>query len=248
MSRPIRSARNLQRAGLVDRAGEDAAARGLLDGHGFAGDAGFVDERMARRARAVDGDAPAGSDKDRIADGKVLGRDGTDGAGAAHSDLARQEFEKIADRLAATTYGHALEHLRDQDEESDDERGEELADRRRRDDGDRHRQLHRHAPLEEVLERLLEDRPAADQQAGDADYADRGNRLPYPEPERPRGKRNEGNPHGFHPSKGMVMVVVFMVMVVLTIIAMIVSILIVMVMAVMDIVRGHGCGFRRYLR
>ena len=75
-----------------------------------------------------------------------------------------------------------LEHLGDQHEEDDDERRERLADRERRDERDRHRQLHRHPPLPERLEGLLEDRVAADERRREGHRVDLQERLPRQEP------------------------------------------------------------------
>src|SRR3989344_3378323 len=161
----------------------------------------------------------AGGDQDGIAHGQFRGGDGPDRAGATHRDLAWQEFQKVADRPAATTNGQPLQYLGDEDEQGDDQCREDPADGGRRADGDRHRQFHRHAARDDVLESLLEDRPAADQKADDADDADRREWLPDAEPHGGRRDRNKGNTCGFLPFEGMVvimpvfMIVIFMMMV-----------------------------------
>ena len=79
----------------------------------------------------------------------------------------------------------------------------------------RHGQLHGHPPLDDVLERLLEDRPATDQQAGDADYADGCDRLPHAEPDQRRGERDQADAQRFLPLEGVhMLVIVFSVIVI----------------------------------
>ena len=75
----------------------------------------------------------------------------------------------IADGLAAAAHRQTLQHLGHQHEECDDQRREELADRRRCHDGDRHRQFHGHATLKDVLEGFPQDGPTAQQQTDDPD-------------------------------------------------------------------------------
>lgn len=205
-----------KRAGLVDGAGEDLRAGRLLDRYGFAGDARFVDEGMAREHGTVDGNPAAGRDQDGLAHRQLIRRDGPDRTGAADRDFTWQEFEKIADRFAATADGQAFQHLRDENEQGDDQRRKELADGRRRGDGDRHRQFHGHAALDNVLEGLLEDSPAANQKADDADDADRRKRLPDAEPHGRRRNRDKRDASGFRPFERMgVIMAEFVIMVML---------------------------------
>ena len=164
---------NLQRPGLVDRTGVNMTAGELLGRHGFTGDTGFVGKGMAREHLAVYRNASAWGDQDGVTDGKFLGRNRTDRTRAPHRDLSRQEFEQIADRPASASHRHSLEDLRHQHEKCNDQRRKELTDCGGSHDRNRHRQLHRHAALEDVLERFLQDRPATDQEAGDANKADR---------------------------------------------------------------------------
>ena len=111
----------------------------------------------------------------------------------AHRHRARQKLEQIADRLAAAADGHVFQHFGDQNEQGDDERGKKLADRGCRDDRNRHRQLHGHAAFNDILEGLLDDRPASDCQPEDSDDADVGIRLQDAEPHGCRSKADDGD-------------------------------------------------------
>ncbi|MGH7087322.1 MAG: hypothetical protein ACREFQ_00295, partial [Stellaceae bacterium] len=87
----------------------------------------------------------------------------------------------------------------------------------RRRDRDRHRQFHRHAALDDILEGLLENRPAAYQQADHADDADCWERLPDSEPHRGRRDCDEGDAHGFRPFEGMIVIVAVLMVAILAI-------------------------------
>ena len=162
----------------------------------------------------------------------MFGGDGPDRTGTADRDLAWQELKKIADRLTATADRQALQHFSDENEQGDDQSGEELADGRRCDDGNRHRQLHRHAPLDNIVEGLLQNRPAADQKADDTDDADSRERLPDPEPHGRSRDGHKGNTGGFEPLKRMVVV-----MPVIVIIVMMVMLVMVVVLPMWDVLR-----------
>ncbi len=170
---------------------------------------------MAAQHGAVDRHPAARIDQHRVADLEVVSVDVADGARPAHRDRARQEVEKVPDGPAAPRDRHALQDLRDQHEQGDDQSGEELADRRGGDDRDAHGQLHGHPPLGDVLERLLADRPTTDQQAGDADHADGCDRLPHAEPDQRRGERDHADAQRLPPLEGVLMLaIVFIVIVV----------------------------------
>ena len=57
----------------------------------------------------------------------------------------------FADCAAAAADGETLQHFRREYKRGDDERREKLTNRSRRDEGDGHRQLHRHAAFAQVL-------------------------------------------------------------------------------------------------
>jgi hypothetical protein len=60
--------------------------------------------------------------------------------------------------------------------------GKKFADNRSRNDGDGHRELHRHASGEKVLKGLLQDRPTSHQEPDHRNHANGADRLPKFEP------------------------------------------------------------------
>jgi hypothetical protein len=86
-----------------------------------------------------------------------------------------------------------LQDLCDEDEQHDHDRRERLADGERRDERNRHRQLHRHAPLAEGLERLLVDGVAAGKRRGQRHHVDREEGLPWDQPRHRDGNRHESD-------------------------------------------------------
>ncbi|GAA3277586.1 hypothetical protein GCM10020258_59430 [Sphingomonas yabuuchiae] len=148
------------------------------------------------------------------------------------------------DRLAAAPDRQALQYLSDEHEQRDDQRCEELADRRRRDDGDRHRQLHRHAALEDVLESFLYDRPTADKEARDADHANGGEWLPSTKPDERCGKRDKSDANGFLPLERMLVVVP--VFVVVVVVVMPVAVMVMATMRVRSVVQRRWRGGARF--
>ena len=138
-------------------------------------------------------------------------RDRTDRPCPAHRYLARQEFQQIANGLAPTTDRHALQHLGDQHKQGDDESGEQLPDGGRSHDRDCHRQLHRHAPFDDVLKRLLEDRPAPNREAERTDHAKRRKGLPDTKPHGSGGDRDNADASGFGPFERVVVPVLMIV-------------------------------------
>ncbi len=61
----------------------------------------------------------------------------------------------MTDGSPAASDGHSFKNLGDQDEYRDEQSGEELADRRSRDQGDGHGKLHGHAAFHDVREASL---------------------------------------------------------------------------------------------
>ena len=122
------------------------------------------------------------------------------GAVAAHDGRGRQAIEKISTGATAPPDGQALENLGDEHEEGDDERREELADDERGPERNRHRQLHRHAALTEVLPRFGEDRPAAnDRPRQTEDAQTRAERLPHAKPDHAGDDGNRDDPSELNP-------------------------------------------------
>ena len=77
--------------------------------------------------------------------------------------------------------------------------GEELADDERCHEGDRHRQFHGHTACANVLPRFMEDRPATEDRADQADHADASERLPDTKPQSLLRDRDERDPYEFSP-------------------------------------------------
>jgi hypothetical protein len=158
--------------GLINRTGKDHGARGFFDRQRLARDARLVEIRMTAQHAAVDRDAAAWADENGIADTQFVRLNVANRSLAPHRDRSRQEIQKILDRAPAPGHRHTLKHLGDKNEQADDERREELPDRGRGNNGDGHRQFHRHAAGKNILDRLLENRPATKHQADHADRAD----------------------------------------------------------------------------
>jgi hypothetical protein len=175
---------------------------------------------VTRQHGPVHRDTAAGSNQDGIADTQLFGGNGADRAGASDGYFTRQEFEEIADCLASTAHGQALEDFGHQHEQGDEESREELADGGSRNDGYCHREFHRHSPLKDVLKRFVEDGPTAHEDAHNADQAHSREWFPKLEPYRHSGKRNERNPGSFGPVKAMVMIMAVLVVLVVIMIVM----------------------------
>ena len=142
------------------------------------------------RHDAVDRHPAARIDQDRFADRELIGVDVADRRLPRRTaTVPRQEIEKVAIARAAARDRQALRDLGDQDEQGDHERGEELPDRGRGDDGDGHRQLHGHAPLDDVLKCFPNIGQPPTEQSGDTDDADGPHRLPDAEPHQGCGQR-----------------------------------------------------------
>ena len=124
----------------------------------------------------------------------AVDRNGQDVPVASHPRLAGHEIDQILDGEAAAGHGQMLQFLGDEHEQHDDDGRKEFGDRRRRQDGDGHGELHGHAPCHEVLEGLLEHRPAGKGEGRDADHACRSKGLQDPEPENRRSQQGHHDP------------------------------------------------------
>ena len=162
---------HLEAACLVDRACVHFLARGLFARHRLAGNCGLFNKRVATYNLAIDGDSAAGTN-----DNDFAGKDGLRGhfdnlAVPQHTGRLREEVQHVLDGSPAPADGQPFQNLGRQHKRGNHQRCKELADRQRRNQRDGHRELHRHAPLEDVLERLLEDRIAANQRSRQPDHA-----------------------------------------------------------------------------
>ena len=181
---------DVERAGLVDRAGEDDIALAALDRHRLAGDARLIDIGCTRHHDPIDGNVLAGRDEDPIADADRFDRDDRNHAVAANGRAMRHHVDEVRDRSPATIDRQMLQLLGDEHEEGDDQRGEELRDRGCSHDGDRHGQFHGHPPLFDVVECLAEDRPGSEQQTRYPDDVPAGDRADELEPDQRRRDRD----------------------------------------------------------
>jgi hypothetical protein len=77
------------------------------------------------------------------------------------------------------------------------------------DKSDRHRQLHRHAALNDVFKRLLEDGVAANQRGCQPNDADSVKRFPEMEPDRRSRQRNKDNTQNFDEIEPVFVILVF---------------------------------------
>jgi hypothetical protein len=173
---------DLERAGLIDRSRVDGGPGALLDRHRLAGNRGLVDVGVAGYDDPVDGDVAARIHQDEIPGVQRVGGNVADLAIAANGRRLGQVGEQLPDRLPAPGHRQAFQDLRAKHEPGDDQGGEELTNEESGDERDRHRQLHRHLALEDVLRRFLEDWVAAHQRGSQSDDADAGKRLPESEP------------------------------------------------------------------
>ena len=85
----------------------------------------------------------------------------------------RQKGHEVGQGVAPPVHRQVLEDLGAQGEDGHGQSRHPLTDRCRRDDGQEHRQLHAHAPLAQVSDRLDDERPAAHQQGRGPDGAHR---------------------------------------------------------------------------
>ena len=117
--------------------------------------------------------------------------------------LLRQKVKQVFDGSPPAANGQPFQYLGDEDEQHNDQGGEELADRQGRTEGDGHGQFHRHAPGEEVGDRLLEDRIAADQSRHECDHVEADEMLPETQPTGEAGQCHEADPHQIDPLQGV---------------------------------------------
>ena len=160
---------------------------------------------MAVEHRAVDWQASTGIDEHGVADNKVFRSNVADTIFAANGNCARQEFDKFANCMPSTRDRHALQDLGDEHKQRDNKRGEEFADRGGSNDGNRHRQFHRHAPREDVFQSLTENRPASDQEADHPKDAETPYRFPEFEPNRRGCDGDKRDARGVLPRKTVLM-------------------------------------------
>ncbi len=150
--------------------------------------------------------------------------------------MPRQSIDELFNCSATATDRIALEQLREENKESDNNRRKKLSDRQRRQEGDSHRQLHSHAAPEEVFPSLFIDRESANHRSRE--------REPVTVHERTPPARQAGNDDDTQQSQsqiftgpGPVIVVIMVMIVVVTMMTM--AVMIVSVTLVLDAGGGN---------
>src|SRR5579862_1744036 len=122
-----------------------------------------------------------------------------------------QEIEHILDRAPATTNRQPFKDLGRKDERCNDQSGEGLTNGQSRNEGNGHRELHRHPALNDVLDRFLEDRVTANQRSGKPNHTYPMKWLPQVEPHGGGGESNEKDTCHVQPLEAMLLVVIMIV-------------------------------------
>src|ERR1700730_6973949 len=112
---------------------------------------------------SIHGDSAARSNDDDLSGENCLSVHFDNLIASENAGRLRKEVEHVLNSTSSAPHRQAFKYLGCQNERGDDECGEELADRKRRDQGDGHGEFHRHAAFEDVLERFFEDGIAANE-------------------------------------------------------------------------------------
>jgi hypothetical protein len=118
-----------------------------------------------------------------------------------------QEVQHVLNGAPPSANRQSLQNLGAQNKCSNDQSGEELADGQSGHECNGHRQFHRHAPLDDVLHRFLEDGIAADQSGCQSYYADAMEWLPQMKPDRCRRECYKQNTEHLYELEGVLMAV-----------------------------------------
>ena len=112
--------------------------------------------------------------------------------------ICGQKIQHVLNGASAAAHGQTFKDFGSEDEGGDHQRSKELANGQRRDQRDGHRKLHRHAPLDDVLECFFEDGIAADQRRSQAQSRSLAEKAPTVKPDRRSGNGNKDDPEAFH--------------------------------------------------
>ena len=167
---------NLEHAVLVQAAAPHRVADAELGRQRFAGHAALVDGRLAALDHPVHRHPLAGEHPHEIADLDFAERHEFLAAVAKHPRLFRLAGDETGDRPLGAIDRPVFDPLADQHDEHDLGRGEVLPDPYRRARGDRDRQVRREVPLEQVQDRVADERIARDQ-CEDQRQVDAGDRA-----------------------------------------------------------------------
>src|SRR5580704_8395254 len=157
--------------------------------------------------RSIDRDSAARSNDDDFSGENRLSVHFDNLIAPENAGRLRKEVEHVLNGTTPTTYSKPLKDLRCENECSNDQRREELADCKGGAKGDGHGEFHGHAALDDVLECFLEDGISADECGDKAKNAYPMKRLPKMEPDRRRRERHENNAENIDDLKVVVMIV-----------------------------------------
>src|ERR1700739_4908777 len=174
---------NLKYPGLVDSCRVDFAAWCLFARHGLGCNGCLFDASVAADHFAIDGYPAAWPNEDDFARKDRLRRHLKSLPIAEYGGSLWEGVQHIWNCAAASADSQSFEDFGGEYESCDHQRGEKLADRKRGDQRDGHGQLHRHAALDDVLERLFEDGIAANQRCHQSNHADTVERFPQMKPD-----------------------------------------------------------------
>src|SRR5579872_383665 len=189
-----------ENTGVVDRASVDLSTPDLLDRHRLTSDGRLVNERMAGYDKAVYRYSSAGSHDDDVA--------GAYGCDAMRRNLiARtylghlwQKIQKFTYRAPPTPHSHAFQDLGNQNEHCNKKSREEFANGGCGDQRDGHREFHRHAPVQQIGDRLAEDGIAPDQKPRERDQIDSVDWWYDSQPDHNQDKSDEADCYPFQPA------------------------------------------------
>ena len=167
---------DVEDAVLVQAAAPHRIADAEFGGQRFAGHAALVDRGLAALDRAVHRQALAGEHPHQVADFHLVQGDELFAAVAQHPSLVRLAGDEAGDRSLGAVDRPVLDPLADQHDEHDLGGGEVLADPDRRAGRDGNRQVRREVPLEQVEDRVADERIARDQ-GQDQRQVDAGDRT-----------------------------------------------------------------------
>ena len=157
---------DLEHARLVDAAADDLIARMCLTRHGFTGQRGGVEQAVALCDDAVERNALAGADDDRLAHLDLIGEDLLLGAAAQNACRVGANVHERGDRAARALDRIGLEPLADLVEQHDGDALRVVAERECTDSCNRHEEIFiKDASVADVHRGAPEDVPA-DQRVG----------------------------------------------------------------------------------
>ena len=126
--------------------------------------------------------------------------------------FAWQQVQEIFDCSASAPDRESFEHFCNQDEQHNDQCGEELADRKCRQNSDGHREFHRHPALHYIFPSFFENGINTDQRARNANDTDAGKRLPHMEPDQGSRQCHQCDSYSILPFEAVVMSFVVMLL------------------------------------